>query len=90
MACTRFRKQRVNRTASVADEIETRYATAKIYTTDAAAAAYPKLRQHLARDGSQADVASLAFDARADGFEFGGERAKKPQKRRLQIVPGAR
>lgn len=71
----------------VADEIASRYATAKIYTTDAVAAAYPRLQQALVRDGSEADVGTLAFDAKADGFEFGGERVKKPAKRRLQIVP---
>ncbi|WFU84836.1 hypothetical protein QA645_19470 [Bradyrhizobium sp. CIAT3101] len=71
----------------VADEIAARYATAKIYTTDAVAATYPRLRQALVRDGSEADVGALAFDAKADGYEFGGERVRKPAKRRLQIVP---
>ncbi|WP_128947136.1 LPD38 domain-containing protein [Bradyrhizobium zhanjiangense] len=76
----------------VADEIAVRYATAKIYTTDAVAEAYPRLQQALVRDGSDADLGTLAFDAKADGYEFGGERVKRPQKRRLQIVPkmGAR
>lgn len=71
----------------VADEIAARYATAKIYTTDAINAAYPQLQRALNRDGSQADLGALAFDAKADGYEFGGERVKRPQKRRLQIVP---
>jgi len=76
----------------VADEIAARYATAKIYTTDAVAEAYPRLQQALVRDGSDANLGTLAFDAKADGYEFGGDRAKRPQKRRLQIVPktGAR
>ncbi|MGY4294606.1 polyhydroxyalkanoate synthesis regulator phasin [Bradyrhizobium sp. i1.4.4] len=73
----------------VADEIAARYATAKIYTTDSVAAAYPRLQQALVRDGSQADLGALAFDAKADGYEFGGERVKRPQKRRLQVVPTA-
>lgn len=73
----------------VADEIAARYATAKIYTTDAVAAAYPRLQQELVRDGSEADLGALAFDAKSDGYEFGGERVKRPQKRRLQIVPAA-
>lgn len=73
----------------VADEIAARYATAKIYTTDAVATAYPKLQQSLISEGSAADIAGLAFDAKADGYEFGGERVKKPQKRRLQVVPTA-
>ncbi|MDH2400459.1 hypothetical protein QCM77_10990 [Bradyrhizobium sp. SSUT18] len=71
----------------VADEIAARYATAKIYTTEAVAAAYPQLQRALIRDGSQADLGALAFDAKADGYEFGGERVRRPQKRRLQIVP---
>jgi hypothetical protein len=73
----------------VAEEITARYATSKIYATDAVAAAYPELQQSLVRDGSEADVAGLAFDARADGYEFGGERVKKPQKRRVPIAPNA-
>lgn len=73
----------------VADEITARYATAKIYTTDAVAVAYPQLQRALVRDGSQADLGALAFDAMADGYEFGGERVKKPAKRRLQVVPKA-
>jgi hypothetical protein len=73
----------------VADEIAARYATAKIYTTEAVAAAYPELQRSLVSEGSEADVGGLAFDARADGYEFGGERVKKPQKRRLTVPPGA-
>ncbi len=33
--------------------------------------------------------AGLAFDAKADGYEFGGGRVKKPQKRRLAVQHGA-
>jgi hypothetical protein len=74
---------------TVADEIAARYATSKIYTTDAVAAAYPELQRSLVTEGSEADVAGLAFDAHADGYEFGGERVKKPPKRRLTIQPHA-
>lgn len=74
---------------TVADEIATRYATSKIYSTEAVAAAYPELQRSLVSEGSEADVAGLAFDARADGYEFGGERVKKPPKRRLTVQPNA-
>ena len=52
-------------------------------------AAYPELQRSLVSEGSEADVAGLAFDAQADGYEFGGERVKKPPKRRLTIEPAA-
>jgi hypothetical protein len=70
-----------------ANEIATRYATAKIYTTHAVAELYPRLERMLIRDGSEADVGSLAFDAKGAGYEFDGEREKRPQKRRLPIAP---
>jgi hypothetical protein len=60
----------------VAEEITARYATSKIYGTVAVAAAYPELQQSLVRDGSQADVTGLAFDARADGYEFGASASR--------------
>jgi hypothetical protein len=37
----------------VADEIATRYATNKIYTTKAVTEAYPQLERALLRDGSE-------------------------------------
>lgn len=72
---------------AVAEEIATRYATAKIYTTQAVVAAYPHLMDRLLRDGSDADIGDLAFDAKGDGPEFSGERVKKPMKLRMPIRP---
>lgn len=71
----------------VANEIATRYAAAKIYSTAAVQAAYPKLSTDVLRQGSQADLRDLAYDAKAAGYEFQGERVKKPLKRRVEI-PG--
>jgi hypothetical protein len=71
----------------VADEITTRYATAKIYRTDAVAKAYPEMKSALIRDGSEADLVDLAADAGAEGFEFGGDRVRRPAKRRVTIRP---
>lgn len=71
----------------VADEIVTRYATAKIYRTEDVARAYPTLKSALLRDGSEADLDDLAADAQSEGYEFGSERVKKPQKRRTRIAP---
>jgi hypothetical protein len=71
----------------VANEIATRYATGKIYTTASVQQAWPILRDELARHGSEADVADLAMDAKAEGYEFGGDRVKRPQKRRVTIQP---
>jgi hypothetical protein len=73
----------------VANEIATRYATAKIYTTDAVRQAWPILRDEVKRHGSDADVRDLAYDAKAEGYEFGGERVKKQQKRRVTVQPAA-
>lgn len=76
----------VAQSAAVGTEIATRYATAKIYTTDAVAKAWPKLRDEVVKNGSEADVRGLAFDAKGDGWEFGGDKAKKPPKRRLPVA----
>lgn len=73
--------------APVADEIATRYATAKIYRTASVAAGYSKLEKELLASGSEADVSGIAADAEADGYEFGGDRVKKQVKRRVQIPP---
>jgi len=69
----------------VADEIATRYATNKIYTTKAVAEAYPQMERALLHDGSEADLGDLAADAEAEGYEFGGDRVKRPMKRRVVI-----
>jgi hypothetical protein len=66
-----------------ADEIANRYATNRIYTTNAVAKAYPQMERALLRDGSQADLLGLALDAKAEGYEFSGERVRKPVMRRV-------
>lgn len=70
----------------VADEVATRYATGRVYTTKSVAASYDKLRDELVRNGSQADLADMTADAKGDGYEFGGDRVRKPQKRRVSIT----
>lgn len=74
---------------SVADEIATRYATNKVYTTQAVAEAYPQLEKALLHDGSEADLRGMALDAKADGYEFGGDRVKRPPRRRIEVAPQA-
>lgn len=69
----------------VAEDIAARYATAKIYTTQAVRAAYPQLQRRLLQDGSNADIGDLAFDAKGEGYEFSGDRVRKPPKLRAPI-----
>jgi hypothetical protein len=71
----------------VADEIVTRYATAKIYPTRNVAAAYPKLQAEILARGSEADLSDIQIDVTSDGFEFSGDRVKRPQKRRVPVAP---
>lgn len=71
----------------VARELATRYATAKIYSTEAVREAWPTLKSELLRFGSGADIAFLKGDARAAGYEFSGDRTRKPQKRRIPVAP---
>ena len=74
---------------AVANEIATRYATNKIPMTSSVQQSWPTLRDEVLRNGSEADVLDLALDARADGYEFGGDRVKRPQKRKITIQPAA-
>jgi hypothetical protein len=74
---------------TVGVEIATRYATAKIYKTSSVAALYQPMTKALLSSGTDADLGSLAADAQAEGYQFDGDKAKKPQKRRLQIQPQA-
>lgn len=67
----------------VADEIITRYATAKVQKTVDVAKSYPSIRDALIRDGSEADLG----DHVTGEYEFGGDRVRKPQKRRVKITP---
>lgn len=72
---------------AVAEEIKTRYATAKIFSTEAIRRSWPQLRDELVRNGTQADIKGLSFDAKAEGYQFGGVRAKRPGITRLPIAP---
>jgi hypothetical protein len=62
----------------IADEIATRYATAKVYSTDAVRKAWPQLRDRLVRNGTEADVKELSYDAKAAGYQFEGTKAPRP------------
>lgn len=63
---------------TVADEIATRMATAKVFKPETIQKSWTKLRDELVRNGSAADIRSLAFDAKAEGYVFDGQRAKRP------------
>ncbi len=71
---------------AVADEIATRYATAKIFSTESIRRSWPQLRDQLVRNGTEADIRGLSFDAKAEGYQFGGNRAKRPGITRLPIA----
>jgi hypothetical protein len=78
--------QRINSISpDVAEEIAARYATAKIYPVSGVAAVYPELRDRIAKNWGEADVSDLVARAGESGFEFGGEKTKRPQKRRIQV-----
>jgi len=72
---------------AVGTEIAARYATKKIPTTAFVQQSWPTIRDEVLRYGSDADVRDLALDARAEGYGFGADRVKRPQKRRIQISP---
>ena len=67
----------------VYEEIRTRYATSKIPRTYDVATAYQKMKADLLRNGSGADPGDFV----TGDYEFDGDRAKKPQKRRIEIAP---
>jgi hypothetical protein len=72
----------------VADEVATRYASSKIFTADAVAATYERMRDGLLRYGSTADLGDLLDEVAVEGYEFGAvTRVKKAPKRRTQIKP---
>ena len=71
----------------VAAEVATRYATAKIYKTPAVIQAWPQVRDKVVRQGSRADLADQRDKVLGEGFEFDGDRVRKPQKRRAFIAP---
>jgi hypothetical protein len=65
--------------------IATRYATAKIAPTETTARLWPEAQKRLLAEGGEADLRELAFDAKADGFAFEGDRVKRAPKRRVEI-----
>jgi len=69
----------------VANELATRYATAKIYKTEEVVKVWPRAQRDLSRFGSGADIQGLSYEAKGAGYEFGGERVRKPAKRRVSI-----
>lgn len=69
----------------VADEIATRYATAKIAPMATVERVWPEMSKRLLSDGNKADLRDLVADARSDGFAFRGEKVKKPTKRRVPM-----
>lgn len=73
----------------VADEIATRYATAKIAPMSTVERVWPEMSKRLLADGNKADLRDLAADARSDGFAFRGEKVKKPTKRRVPMEAAA-
>lgn len=72
---------------NVADEIARRYATAKIYTTEAVREAWPDLRDAVISEGSEARLGMIGARARGQGYEFGAARFKKPPILRQPIAP---
>lgn len=74
---------------AVADEIATRYAANKVYRIDSVAKFWPRAERELVRFGSRADLSEVAYDVRSEGYAFEGDKARKPQKRRVEI-PGVR
>ncbi|WP_375408501.1 LPD38 domain-containing protein [uncultured Methylobacterium sp.] len=74
----------------IAGELATRYATAKVLPTEAVARLWLQAQKALVKDGSDADIHDLAIDATMDGYELGGDRVRKPDKRRVSIKPGTR
>lgn len=72
-----------------AAELATRYATNRILPTETVAKLWPEAQRRLLADGTQAEIRDLALDAKADGWAFGGEAVRKPQRRRVPITPGA-
>lgn len=69
----------------VGDEVARRYATLKVLPTASIAELWPQMKKRLLQDGSEADVSDLTSDANVVGYEFGGERTKRREKRRGPI-----
>ena len=70
---------------SVADEIAARYATKKIYKTDAIKNNYDTMERSLIQGGSKADLAANTDMVKSEGYEFGADRRKQTKIRRTVI-----
>lgn len=71
---------------AIADELQTRYASSKIYTEAAVQRNWPELKKRLAEEGSDASLIDLKADAKGDGYELEGIRQKKAKQ--IYTVPG--
>lgn len=69
----------------VGEEVARRYATGKVLPAASVAEVWPQMRKRLLQDGSEADISDLTSDASAAGYEFGGERTKRRERRRGPI-----
>lgn len=70
---------------NVAEELEKRYATRKIYKTSAVAEKFQELKTELLRGGSNADISTIVFDVKSAGYEFDVPRRRRQQLRRAPI-----
>lgn len=71
---------------ALANEVARRYATAKVFKTEAIQKVWPSAKRELVRAGSEADISDYAGDVKDEGFEFGGERMPRPRKKRAPIA----
>ena len=71
---------------AVAQEIRNRYATAKVYSFDAVREAWPTMQKELVQYGSQANIRGEVSRIRSAGYDFAGQRAKRPGPVRREIT----
>lgn len=70
---------------NIAEEIATRFATAKIYKMEAVQEAWPSIRDEIMTYGTDANIKGVGARARGQGFQFSGIKAKKPGVLRVPI-----
>lgn len=70
----------------VALNLQTIYATRKIYKTSAVALNYKNYRDEILAGGGDAEVSGITSDIVSDGYEFDGERV--PRRKRRVPIPG--
>lgn len=73
----------------IADEIATRYATAKVYSFDAVRDNWPQMQSELASYGTDARLGAATVRIKGAGYEFHGTKAKRPGPVRQPIGPAA-